>query len=62
MRNTNLYNGKQRYAIQADNGQILEHGFTSQTKCRERIKAYKKMYPNNRFYVWGYETGTYGNE
>ncbi len=61
--NNKLLNHKtQLYAIKASNGQILEHGFTSQKKTLERIKEYKKTYPEERFTIWGYDRGRYGNE
>lgn len=62
MKNTALYNGSQRYEIIASNGQVLEHGFTSQKKCREQIKKYKEIHPNDKFYINGYDNGKYGNE
>lgn len=52
----------QRYEIKAGNGQVLEHGFTSQKKARERVKEYKKAYPEDHFTIWGYDCGKYGNE
>lgn len=62
MKNTKLYNGRQRYEIKAGNGQVLEHGFTSQKKARERTKEYKRVYPNDVFTISGYDNGKYGNE
>ena len=61
MKNTNLYNTKTRYEIVASNGQVLEHGFTSQQKCRERIRKYKIIH-QDKFYMRGYDYGKYGNE
>lgn len=52
----------QRYEIVANNGQVLEHGFTSQKKTRDRIKGYKKIYPEEHFTIRGYDRGKYGNE
>lgn len=62
MKNTKLYNGKQRYELRASNGQVLEHGFTSQKAVFSRIKEYKKIYPSERFSIMGYDNGKYGNE
>lgn len=57
-----LSSRSQRYEIIANNGQVLEHGFTSQKKALARIKEYKAIYPNDRFYISGYDNGKYGNE
>lgn len=57
-----LSSRSQRYEIKASNGQVLEHGFTSQKKALERIKEYKKAYPEDKFFIWGYTKGKYGNE
>lgn len=57
-----LSSRSQRYEIKASNGQVLEHGFTSQKKALERIKEYKKPYPEEKFSIWGYTKGKYGNE
>lgn len=51
-----------RYEIKAENGQVLEHGITSQKKALERLRAYKKEYPNDKFQIMGYEYGKYGKE
>ena len=53
---------RQLYEIRANNGQVLEHGFTSQKKCLARIKEYKKTYPDEHFQILGYDKGKYGNE
>lgn len=52
----------QRYEIKASNGQTLEHGFTSQKKALARLKEYKATYPDEKFYISGYDRGKYGNE
>lgn len=52
----------QRYEIKAQNGQVLEHGFTSQKKALAVLKEYKRRYPQDRFYISGYDKGKYGNE
>lgn len=57
-----LSNRSQRYEIIAGNGQVLEHGFTSQKATLIKIKEYKKTYPNDRFSIRGYDKGKYGNE
>lgn len=57
-----LSSRSQRYEIKASNGQVLEHGFTSQKKALARIKEYKAIYPNDRFSINGYDNGKYGNE
>lgn len=57
-----LANKSQRYEIIAGNGQVLEHGFTSQKATLQRIKEYKRTYPNERFSIMGYDKGKYGNE
>lgn len=54
--------GNQRYEIVANNGQVLEHGITSQKKGLERIKAYKKSHPDEKFHLSGYDYGKYGKE
>lgn len=61
MKNTNLYNNQTRYEIVASNGQVLEHGFTSQQKCLERIRKYKIIH-HQKFYMNGYVLGKYGDE
>ena len=62
MKNTNLYNRQTRYEIVAGNGQVLEHGFTSQRKCLEQIKRYKQIHQYEKFYMNGYDLGKYGGE
>lgn len=57
-----LSSRSQRYEIVAENGQVLEHGFTSQKKTLDRIKEYKKAYPRDKFFLRGYDKGKYGNE
>ena len=57
-----LVTRSQRYEIRAENGQVLEHGFTSQKAALVRIKEYKKRYPNEHFTIMGYTSGKYGNE
>lgn len=57
-----LASKSQRYEIRAENGQVLEHGFTSQKATLARIKEYKKSYPNEHFSIMGYTKGKYGNE
>lgn len=57
-----LSSRSQRYEIIASNGQVLEHGFTSQKKCLAQIKEYKKLHPNDKFYMSGYDNGKYGRE
>lgn len=57
-----LSSRSQRYEIIAENGQVLEHGFTSQKKTLDRIKEYKKTYPGEHFTIRGYDKGKYGNE
>ena len=57
-----LSSRSQRYEIVANNGQVLEHGFTSQKKALTRIKEYKKTYPEERFSIRGYDNGKYGKE
>ncbi len=57
-----LSSRSQRYEIKASNGQVLEHGFTSQKKALERLKEYKKSHPEEKFSIWGYTKGKYGNE
>lgn len=52
----------QRYEVRANNGQVLEHGFTSQKKALETVKKYKLIYPDERFSIIGYDLGKYGNE
>lgn len=54
--------GNQRYEIVANNGQVLEHGITSQKKALERIKAYKALHPDEEFHINGYDNGKYGRE
>lgn len=54
--------GNQRYEIVANNGQVLEHGITSQKKAFERIKAYKALHPDEEFHINGYDNGKYGKE
>lgn len=54
--------GNQRYEIRANNGQVLEHGITSQKKATERVKAYKAKYPDEQFQIMGYDLGKYGKE
>lgn len=53
---------RQLYEIKAQNGQVLEHGITSQAKCRTIIKDLKRRYPEDHFTIWGYDKGKYGNE
>ena len=50
------------YEIKARNGQVLEHGITSQAKCRAIIKDLRRRYPEDHFTIWGYDKGKYGNE
>ena len=50
------------YEIVASNGQVLEHGFTSEKKALTRIKEYKKTYQQENFSIRSYEQGKYGNE
>ena len=57
-----LSSRSQRYEIVASNGQVLEHGFTSQKKTMDRIKEYKKIYPDEHFTIRGYDKGKYGEE
>lgn len=57
-----LSSRSQRYEIVASNGQVLEHGFTSQKKTMDRIKEYKKTYPDEHFTIRGYDKGKYGKE
>ena len=57
-----LASRSQRYEIQASNGQVLEHGFTSQKKARETVKRYKALHEGEKFYICGYDNGKYGNE
>lgn len=57
-----LSSRSQRYEIIARNGQVLEHGFTSQKATLRRIKEYKKAFPNDTFSIMGYDNGKYGNE
>lgn len=57
-----LSSRSQRYEIVAENGQVLEHGFTNQKKTLDRIKEYKKAYPGDKFSIRGYDKGKYGNE
>lgn len=52
----------QRYEIVANNGQVLDHGFTSQKKALEEVKIYKNRYPEEHFTIRGYDRGKYGNE
>lgn len=52
----------QRYEIIAQNGQVLEHGFTSQKATLARIKEYKERHPEDSFSIRGYDKGKYGNE
>lgn len=60
--NKALASRSQRYEIKAQNGQILEHGFTSQKKALAVLKEYKRRYPQDSFYISGYDKGKYGNE
>lgn len=57
-----LSSRSQRYEIISNDGQVLEHGFTSQKKTLSRIKEYKKIYPDEHFTMRGYDRGKYGNE
>ena len=57
-----LSSRSQRYEIQANNGQVLEHGFTSQKKALEVVKRYKATHPGERFTICGYDNGKYGKE
>lgn len=57
-----LASRSQRYEVRANNGQVLEHGFTSQKKALACMKKYKKLHPNDSFYISGYDNGKYGNE
>lgn len=57
-----LASRSQLYEVVAENGQVLEHGFTSQKKALAKIKEYKKAYPNDKFSFRGYDKGKYGNE
>ena len=57
-----LASRSQRYEIVAQNGQVLEHGFTSQKATLARIKEYKNSYPDDHFSIRGYDRGKYGNE
>ena len=57
-----LSSRSQRYEVRANNGQVLEHGFTSQKKALDCMKKYKKLHPNDSFYISGYDNGKYGNE
>lgn len=57
-----LSSRSQRYEIVASNGQVLEHGITSQKKALERIKAYKASHPGEKFHMMGYDNGKYGKE
>ena len=57
-----LANRSQRYEVVAQNGQVLDHGFTSQKKALARVKEYKATYPDDRFFIRGYDNGKYGNE
>ena len=51
-----LASKSQMYKIRANgNGQIIEHGFTSQKKALERVKEYKLIYPNDSFTIIGYD-------
>lgn len=52
----------QRYEVKVNNGQVLQHGFTSQKKALESVKKYKLIYPDERFSIIGYDYGKYGNE
>ncbi len=56
------YKDMKRYEILANNGQVLEHGFTSQKQALARIRDYKKLYPNDTFKIREYGIGKYGNE
>lgn len=51
-----------RYEILANNGQVLEHGFTNQKHALARLRDYKKEYPNDIFKIREYGIGKYGNE
>lgn len=51
-----------RYEILANNGQVLEHGFTNQKQALARLRDYKKAYPNDIFKIREYVIGKYGNE
>lgn len=57
-----LSSRSQRYEIRANNGQVLEHGFTSQKKALEAVKRYKALHTGEKFSIWGYDNGKYGNE
>lgn len=57
-----LSSRSQRYEIVDENGQVLEHGFTSQKKTLERIKEFKRACPTAHFTIRGYDRGKYGNE
>lgn len=57
-----LANRSQRYEVVAQNGQVLDHGYTSQKKALARVKEYKAIYPDDRFSIRGYDNGKYGNE
>lgn len=57
-----LASKSQRYEIIAGNGQVLEHGFTSQKKALAAVKEFKLRYPGDRFSIRGYDKGKYGNE
>ena len=57
-----LNNRTQRYEVKAGNGQVLEHGFTSQKKAAQCIKEFKSRYPEEHFTICGYDRGKYGNE
>ena len=57
-----LSSRSQRYEIQASNGQVLEHEFTSQKKALEAVKRYKALHAGERFTICGYDNGKYGNE
>lgn len=52
----------QRYEVVATNGQVLEHGFTSQKKALECARGYRKLHPDDRFTIRGYDNGKYGME
>lgn len=51
-----------RYELRANNGQVLEHGFSTIEKAIEREKAYKVRFPEERFQITEYDLGKYGKE
>ena len=57
-----LSSRSQRYEIVASNGQVLDHGFTSQKKALTALKEFKSRYPEDQFSIRGYDRGKYGNE